>query len=181
MNPKRTLGLISRSLYTQVLQELADAGVQWVQIDEPVLVTKLKDADIQRLNRIYATFASAVPGLNIVLQTYFESVENYTQIITLPVQGIGLDFVHGLEGNLQSIQTHGFPADKVLGAGIIDGRGIWKASLQDKLTLLGTLTSLVTPERLIVQSSCDLFACACDNRAGSKTGSRAEKRPCFCR
>ncbi|WP_145330625.1 5-methyltetrahydropteroyltriglutamate--homocysteine S-methyltransferase [Paenibacillus xylanexedens] len=144
-------------LYTQVLQELADAGVQWVQIDEPILVTKLHDQDVQRLNKIYTAFASAVPGLNILLQTYFESVENYNEIIQLPVQGIGLDFVHGLEGNLQSIQTSGFPADKVLGAGIIDGRGIWKASLQDKLTLLGTLTSLVTAERIIVQSSSSLL------------------------
>lgn len=144
-------------LYTQVLQELADAGVQWVQVDEPALVTKLHAEDIQRLNKIYRTFAEAVPGLNILLQTYFESVEHYNDIIALPVQGIGLDFVHGLEGNLQSIQTFGFPADKVLGAGIIDGRGIWKASLQDKLTLLQTLTSFVTTQRLIVQSSCSLL------------------------
>ncbi|MFX3649792.1 MAG: 5-methyltetrahydropteroyltriglutamate--homocysteine S-methyltransferase [Paenibacillus sp.] len=144
-------------LYTQLLQELASEGVQWVQIDEPILVTKLSDEDVHRLNKIYETFATAVPGLNIMLQTYFESVENYNDIIALPVQGVGLDFVHGLSGNSQSIQTSGFPADKVLGAGIIDGRGIWKASLQGKLKLLNELAEVVTPERLIVQSSCSLL------------------------
>ncbi|WP_458126820.1 5-methyltetrahydropteroyltriglutamate--homocysteine S-methyltransferase [Paenibacillus sp. Z3-2] len=144
-------------LYTQLLQELAGEGVQWVQIDEPILVTKLIDEDVQRLNKIYETFAAAVPGLNIMLQTYFESVENYKDIVALPVQGVGLDFVHGLAGNSQSIQTSGFPADKVLGAGIIDGRGIWKASLQGKLKLLNELAEVVTPERIIVQSSCSLL------------------------
>lgn len=92
-----------------------------------------------------------------MLQTYFESVENYSDIVALPVQGVGLDFVHGLSGNTQSIRTSGFPADKVLGAGIIDGRGIWKASLQTKLNLLNELTEFVTPERIIVQSSCSLL------------------------
>ena len=144
-------------LYVQVLQELAEAGVQWVQIDEPIVVTKLNDSDVQLLNKIYETFAAAVPGLNIMLQTYFESVENYNDIVALPVQGVGLDFVHGLSGNIQSIQTSGFPTDKVLGAGVIDGRGIWKASLQGKLKLLNELAEFVTPERLIVQSSCSLL------------------------
>lgn len=144
-------------LYVQILQELAQEGVQWVQIDEPILVTKLNAADLQRLKTIYGTFAAAVPSLNIMLQTYFESIENYTDIVTLPVQGIGLDFVHGLSGNISSIQKSGFPADKVLGAGIIDGRGIWKASLHEKLKLLEKLNEHVTPNQLIVQSSCSLL------------------------
>lgn len=144
-------------LYVQVLQELANEGVQWVQIDEPIVVTKLSDSDYGRLRSIYETFAAAVPGLNILLQTYFESVESYEAIVKLPVQGIGLDFVHGGSANLASIKATGFPADKVLGAGIIDGRSIWKASLQEKLSVLEQLTEIVSADRLIVQSSCSLL------------------------
>lgn len=144
-------------LYVQILQELAQEGVQWVQIDEPILVTKLSDADLKRLTSIYETFAASTPGLNIMLQTYFESVENYQDIIQLPVSGIGLDLVHGYNGNAQAIKQAGFPANKVLGAGIIDGRGIWKASLREKLSQLEELTKYVAAERLIVQSSCSLL------------------------
>lgn len=144
-------------LYVQILRELAHEGVQWVQIDEPILVTKLSEADLERLNNIYETFAASAPGLNIMLQTYFESVENYQDIVQLPVSGIGLDLVHGYKGNLQTIQQSGFPANKVLGAGIIDGRGIWKASLREKLSQLEELTKYVAAERLIVQSSCSLL------------------------
>ncbi|MGM0883863.1 MAG: 5-methyltetrahydropteroyltriglutamate--homocysteine S-methyltransferase [Bacillota bacterium] len=144
-------------LYVQILQELENEGVQWVQIDEPVLVTKLSAADLQRLKTIYETFAASVPNLNIMLQTYFESVENYSDIVALPVKGIGLDFVHGFSGNMPSIKALGFPADKVLGAGVIDGRGIWKASLREKLVLLEELGEFVTADRLIIQSSCSLL------------------------
>ncbi|MFC5651318.1 5-methyltetrahydropteroyltriglutamate--homocysteine S-methyltransferase [Paenibacillus solisilvae] len=144
-------------LYVQLLQELESEGVQWVQIDEPILTTKLSGDDLQRLKTIYVTIAAKVPALNIMLQTYFESVDNYNDIVTLPVKGIGLDFVHGLSGNLSSIKALGFPQDKVLGAGVIDGRGIWRAALGEKLGLLEELAELVTAERLIVQSSCSLL------------------------
>lgn len=144
-------------LYIQILQELQSEGVQWVQIDEPILVTKLSPADTQRLKNIYEVISNAVPNLNIMLQTYFEAVENYAEVVKLPVKGIGLDFVHGKIGNLKSIQKFGFPIDKVLGAGVVDGRGIWKSSLQDKLVLLNQLAADVTDERLIVQTSCSLL------------------------
>lgn len=144
-------------LYVQILRELEREGTQWVQIDEPILVTTLSEADLQRLKTIYETFAESAPNLNIMLQTYFESVQRYSDIVTLPVKGIGLDFVHGYSGNMSSIRELGFPEDKVLGAGVVDGRGIWKAPLREKLTLLEELSELVTADRLIVQSSCSLL------------------------
>jgi len=144
-------------LYVQVLRELALEGVRWVQIDEPIVVTKIGDDDVRRLKAIYETFAAAVPQLNILFQTYFEAAERYTDIVALPVKGIGLDFVHGLVGNLAAVREHGFPADKVLGAGVIDGRGIWKASLGEKLDVLEQLGQYVPSDRLIVQSSCSLL------------------------
>ncbi|MGO4106244.1 5-methyltetrahydropteroyltriglutamate--homocysteine S-methyltransferase [Paenibacillus sp. YAF4_2] len=144
-------------LYVEVLKELEEEGVQWVQIDEPALVTKLSRDDVTRLQTVYGKLAEAVPSLNLLLQTYFESVENYKEIINLPVQGIGLDFVHGLQGNLASIREFGFPKDKVLGAGVIDGRGIWKASLGEKLELLKELQGHAASDKLLIQSSCSLL------------------------
>ncbi|GIO31259.1 MULTISPECIES: 5-methyltetrahydropteroyltriglutamate--homocysteine S-methyltransferase [Paenibacillus] len=144
-------------LYVQILRELALEGVAWVQIDEPILVTRLSGEDLGRLKTIYGTFAAEVPALNVMLQTYFEAIENYDEIVALPVQGIGLDFVHGFAGNIRSIKSSGFPADKVLGAGIVDGRGIWKAPLREKLGLLETLQQFVSADRIVVQSSCSLL------------------------
>lgn len=144
-------------LYVQILEELEREGTAWVQLDEPILVTKLGDADVRRLRRICEAFTASVPGLKLMLQTYFESLEAYRDVISLPVHGIGLDFVHGLAGNLSAIRALGFPADKVLGAGVIDGRGIWKAPLRTQKALLDELAAYVPSERLIVQTSCSLL------------------------
>lgn len=144
-------------LYVHILRELEEEGVKWVQVDEPALVTSLDEADIQRLQTIYSTFAKQVPGLKLMLQTYFESVERYEEIIQLPVAGIGLDLVHGYAGNIEAIRSYGFPQDKVLGAGVVDGRGIWRSSLQAKVSLLEQLSQIVADDKLIIQTSCSLL------------------------
>ncbi len=103
-------------LYAQILRELEQEGVRWVQIDEPVLVSSLSDEDMDRITHIYKQLHEAAPGLNIMLQTYFDAVEHYEATVSLPVQGIGLDLVHGYDRNMQHMAKHGFPKDKVLGA-----------------------------------------------------------------
>ncbi|PZD97379.1 5-methyltetrahydropteroyltriglutamate--homocysteine S-methyltransferase [Paenibacillus sambharensis] len=144
-------------LYGQILQELEAEGVQWVQMDEPILVTKLEPVDLLRLRSSYDYLTKQAPVIRIMLQTYFESVDYYDELVTLPVQGIGLDFVHGLKDNLNSIKTKGFPENKVLGAGIIDGRSIWRAPLDDKTAILDELGKSVSADRLLLQSSCSLL------------------------
>ncbi|URN92712.1 MAG: 5-methyltetrahydropteroyltriglutamate--homocysteine S-methyltransferase [Candidatus Pristimantibacillus lignocellulolyticus] len=144
-------------LYIQILQQLEQAGVQWVQVDEPAFVQQLSDEDLATIQNIYNVLAQAAPKLQIMLQTYFESVERYEEIVQLPVAGIGLDFVHGAKQNLQHIKQFGFPANKVLGAGVIDGRNIWKANLSEQHQLLQLLKEQVGDEQLWVQSSCSLL------------------------
>ena len=143
--------------YIQLLQELQDAGVRWVQIDEPIF-TSLSKQEISIAKELYETICKAVPNLSIMLQTYFDSIEeNYEEVISFPVTGIGLDFAHGKEGNLRALLQHGFPSDKVLGFGCIDGRNIWRANLDETLALFHTLQEAVQPKGWIVQPSCSLL------------------------
>ena len=95
--------------------------------------------------------------MKIILQTYFEGVDHYEKVISLPVEGIGLDFVHDDGLNLAALKAYGFPKDKVLAAGIIDGRNIWRANLDDKSSLLEEITEFVSKDHLIVQPSSSLL------------------------
>lgn len=144
-------------LYVQVLRELEEAGAQWVQIDEPALVTTVSAEDQARLDLIYSTIGKEVPGLSVMLQTYFESIDQYKELVALPVQGVGLDFVHGKEANLQSLRQHGFPTGKTLGAGVIDGRNIWRTDLDQARQLLDEISQLSGGADLVIQSSCSLL------------------------
>jgi len=144
-------------LYVQLLKELEQAGVEWVQIDEPILVTDLTSAELETISYIYGQLQEGLSSLNIMLQTYFDAVEHYEQVINLPVQGIGLDFVHGRAKNIENIAKFGFPEDKVLAAGIIDGRNIWRSNCYEKKSIVDSLLQKVTSDRLWLQPSCSLL------------------------
>lgn len=144
-------------LYVQILHELAIEGVKWVQIDEPYLVTSVTMEEMDVVQSIYQQIHHAVPDIRIMLQTYFDSVSWYQEIVRLPVQGIGLDFVHGLEENIRQLKKYGFPKDKVLGIGLIDGRNIWRSDLEQKWELVEFIGLTVDPDRIWLQPSCSLL------------------------
>src|SRR5699024_8810440 len=86
-------------LYKEVLQSLVDAGAEYIQIDEPVLVTDAS-ADFENITKqAYDYFAEAGVASKLVIQTYFERA-NIKFLNTLPVKGFGLDFVHDRGYNL---------------------------------------------------------------------------------
>ncbi|MEC1177521.1 5-methyltetrahydropteroyltriglutamate--homocysteine S-methyltransferase [Metasolibacillus meyeri] len=143
-------------LYAQVIKELVAVGAEWVQLEEPALVTSLDKEEIQLVQEIYAQLATAVPEAKIMLQTYFESLFAYEQLIQLPVQGIGLDFVHGYQDNMNALRQHGFPADKVLAAGVINGRDIWRANLAEVNATVKAIEQLSDAKELWIQPSCHL-------------------------
>ncbi|WP_150275810.1 5-methyltetrahydropteroyltriglutamate--homocysteine S-methyltransferase [Paenibacillus tepidiphilus] len=144
-------------VYIQLLQELEQEGVEWVQMDEPAIVTGLSAAEIGLLEQIYGELAAAVPGLKLLLQTYFAAAEPLEALLRLPVQGLGLDFVHDRGANLAAVRRLGWPADKWLAAGIVDGRGIWRADLDAKLALVAELGGHVPADRLLLQPSASLL------------------------
>ena len=144
-------------VYIQMLKELEDAGVEWVQIDEPAFVLEETNDDIQLIKEIYTEICEALPSISIMLQTYFEGAEKYQELITIPVKGIGLDFVHGKEENVKALRKYGFPKDKVLACGIVNGRNIWKNDLEESIQLIETLQALIQPKDWWIQPSCSLL------------------------
>jgi 5-methyltetrahydropteroyltriglutamate--homocysteine methyltransferase len=143
-------------LYVQVLQQLVDAGAQWIQVEEPALVLSLAPEDIKLVKQIYKQLAEEVPAAKLMLQTYFEGLSAYEELVQLPVAGVGLDFIHGANQNMASLRKYGFPKDKVLGIGIINGRDIWRASLAEKAMMTKAILSLSGVNEAWVQSSCSL-------------------------
>jgi len=141
-------------VYKEVLRELAEAGIKWVQIDEPGLVLDITSEEIETVKDIYHKLSSI--GINIMLQTYFEGVSFYPEVANLPVQGIGLDFVRS-DDNLENIKKYGFPSDKVLGLGIINGRNVWRTNLNHIFQLAKEIIEITTPRAIFVQPSCSLL------------------------
>ncbi|HUH77364.1 MAG TPA: 5-methyltetrahydropteroyltriglutamate--homocysteine S-methyltransferase, partial [Devosia sp.] len=141
-------------VYAQVLAALKAEGAEWVQIDEPVLVLDLSDAQRAALQKAYAVLAPIAP--KIMLTSYFGALGDNTELATaLPVAGLHIDLVRAPE-QLQPV-LDALPADKTLSVGVIDGRNIWRANLDACLGLVTTAWDSVGPDRLQIAPSCSLL------------------------
>lgn len=141
-------------LYKEVLQSLVDAGAEYIQIDESALVTD-DSADYEDITKTaYNYFSEANLGDYLVVQTYFERV-NLSFLNSLPIRGIGLDFVHDHGFNLKQIEDGQFDRTKTLYAGIIDGRNVWAADIEAKKELIETLQNYT--DDLVIQPSSSLL------------------------
>lgn len=144
-------------LYGQVLAELAQAGAPLIQVDEPILAGDVTEAEWAVVEETYQSLAKLAPNAKLLLQTYFESVADYNRFIQLPVAGLGFDFVAGKEETLQNLRVNGFPNDKLLALGVIDGRNIWRTDLTAVNAELEEVLQVVERERLILQPSSSLL------------------------
>ncbi|GAX04423.1 5-methyltetrahydropteroyltriglutamate--homocysteine methyltransferase [Secundilactobacillus pentosiphilus] len=139
--------------YEAIFEKLADLGADWIQLDEPQLVKDQSEADLELFTDLYKPLLSNKHGLKILLQTYFGDVrDSYDLLTSLDFDGLGLDFHEGDE-TLNLIQSKGFPADKLLFAGIINGKNIWKANYDQKLDILHKLPK----DNVVLSTSCSLL------------------------
>jgi len=141
-------------VYQQIFSNLRLAGATWIQIDEPMLCMELPEGAYQAYQYAYEKLAQE--NLSVLLTTYFSNIsENLKLALNLPVQGIHLDLVNGLD-DLQETLNH-LPANMYLSAGVIDGHNIWRTNLQKTINLLDDISEKIGPERLIVAPSCSLL------------------------
>lgn len=141
-------------LYKEVLQSLVDAGAEYIQIDEPILVTDDSESYEDITRKAYDYFANEGLGKYLVIQTYFERV-HLKFLSSLPVGGLGLDLVHDNGYNLKQIEDGDFDQSKALYAGIIDGRNVWAADIEAKKQLIETLQQHT--QQLVIQPSSSLL------------------------
>ncbi|MBJ7540127.1 5-methyltetrahydropteroyltriglutamate--homocysteine S-methyltransferase [Streptococcus sp. SL1232] len=141
-------------LYKQVFAELVEAGATYIQVDEPIFVTDEGADLLEAAKCVYAYFAKEVPQAKIIFQTYFEALIDAKDLSELPVAAFGLDFVHGLEENLEAIEAGYFEGKEVF-AGVVDGRNIWATDFVKTSALLKKIQEKVG--NLVIQPSCSLL------------------------
>lgn len=150
------LSLLPRILpvYRKILMTLAAMGVEWVQMDEPILVTDISDAQREAIKESYKTLCGY--DVKICLATYFESLSaNEDLALSLPIEALHIDLRRGA-GQLDSILAK-FPATKTLSLGVVDGRNIWKNNLRQSLDYAERAVGKLGPDRVWIAPSCSLL------------------------
>lgn len=141
------------SVYAELLERIAEEGIDWVQIDEPVLVMDLDSGWQHALRKTYYSLNSA--PCKILLATYFAPLaENFSLARELPIDGIHIDAVRAPHEVAQLVDW--FDTYKVISVGIIDGRNIWKNNIHQSLYFLAPLAEKLG-EQLWISGSCSLL------------------------
>ena len=140
-------------VYEAVLRRLSAAGADWVQIDEPCLVLDLTEEDRALLRHAYAALARAVPGVKLMLATYFGGLgENLETALSLPVAGLHIDLVRA-PAQLEAVLERA-PETLLLSLGVVDGRNVWRADLE---ALLARLEPVARRRDIVLAPSCSLL------------------------
>lgn len=141
--------------YRQLIAECDEENVEWLQFDEPSLVRDMDDDDKALFHRVYDRVFADRADCKILLQTYFGDVRDvYEDIINMPFAGIGLDFIEGKQTG-QLIDGYGFPGDKVLFAGLVNGKNIWRNHYDKTLKVVGQLHDKKID--VVLSTSCSLL------------------------
>jgi 5-methyltetrahydropteroyltriglutamate--homocysteine methyltransferase len=141
--------------YVDVLAELQRRGVRWVRLDEPSLVEERSTEELGALERAYRRLTESGDRPAIAISTFFGPVGEAMPVLGgLPVEGVGLDFCLGRENHDLLRDVGGLP-DKVLFAGVVDGRNVWANDLEATLAQLDRLGELAG--ETVVSTSCSLL------------------------
>ena len=139
--------------YVKLVSVLTSKGADLIEFDEPYLVRDLDASDIELFKNIYASILANKNGAKILLQTYFGDIRDiYAEVIKLDFDLIGIDFVEGRK-SLELVKSYGFPKDKALVAGLVNGKNIWRNDYKKTLSALKE----IGVENVVLGTSCSLL------------------------
>ncbi|HEV7360573.1 MAG TPA: 5-methyltetrahydropteroyltriglutamate--homocysteine S-methyltransferase [Mycobacterium sp.] len=137
-------------IYAELLSLLADNGAQWVQLDEPALVTDISPDAPALAEAVYNALGKVTNRPAIYVATYFgDPGDSLAALARTPIEAIGIDLVYGADTAVAAVPEL---AGKTLVAGVVDGRNIWRTDLEAALGKLATL--LGSAANVAVSTSC---------------------------
>ena len=144
-------------VYKKLLLEISALNNEVVvQFDEPLFVKDIDSKILSLIKPVYDALCSVTSNIKIVVSTYFEHSNEATKIlVNTPIWALALDFIYGNK-NIEALEFIN-NSNKVLIAGVIDGRNIWKSNFNDKLNLLELISKTIKKENLIVSTTCSLL------------------------
>ena len=141
--------------YKELIAKAEKEGITLLQFDEPALVYDMTSQDIELLKEVYEEVCKDTKDVKILIQTYFGDIRDaYETVVNLPVYAVGLDFVEGKQTDAL-VKKYGFPKDKVLFAGLINGKNIWRNNYKITLEKLAELEKAGI--NTVLSTSCSLL------------------------
>ena len=163
--------------YSELVQKLGALGAQWVQFEEPSLVKDMSEEDIGLFVSLYQRILCSKGTAKLLLQTYFGDVRDCCeQLFSLDFDGIGLDFTEGKK-SLELVRKNGFPKGKVLFAGVVCAKNIWRNDYQKTAGIIRELKKFA--DDIVITTSCSLLHVPCTLDNETRLGEEYKKHFAF--
>lgn len=138
-------------VYLLIIKQLKEAGAITIFIEEPALCLDITPQEWKIITKAYQKISEIS---DVFIITYYDTVSDYKNYINLPVSGLGFDFVYGKD-HINNIKREGFPSDKILIAGIVNGKEVWRTNIKETISLVEELSKYA--REIIISNSCPLF------------------------
>lgn len=147
--------------YLEILNKLIEAGVEWIQFDEPFLALDLMGKEKNAYKEVYATISKTFPQLKILIATYFNELgDNLKMAISLPISALHIDLVRAPQQFEEVLNN--VPETLSISLGIVDGRNIWKNDFTNSLSIINKAVEILGKDNILISSSCSLLHSPCD-------------------
>lgn len=144
-------------VYQEIISRFAALGLPTLQIDEPAIVMAMNPGEQSAFYHTYKKLLAVRGDTQILLQTYFGDIRDiYAKVMSLDFDAVGLDLVEGGK-NLELIESYGFPSDKQLFAGLVNGKNIWINNYARTMDKIKHLLKYVNSEQVVLNTSCSLL------------------------
>ncbi len=141
--------------YIELFDKLNELKVTWLELDEPYLVYDLSKEDIALFEEFYQELLNHKKDLKILLQSYFGDLRDiYPKLLESKFDALGLDFIEGKQ-SLALVQQYGFAKNKILFAGLINGKNIYANDYAKSLKLVKELQKYT--QNIVLNTSCSLL------------------------
>lgn len=164
-------------VYKEILAKFNELGAEWVQFDEPYLVHDLDKDDIALFESLYNNILAGKGSVKVLLQTYFGDIRDcYKEAAALAFDGIGLDFIEGKK-TFELVKANGFPKGKILFAGVVNGKNIWRNHYAKTIETVTELNKLA--DEVVISTSCSLLHVPYTLKHEQKLGDDVKKHFAF--
>ena len=154
------IALLDRLLpvYEALFEELDTLGIDYLQIDEPILATDLSENEKIAFVKTYEQFNKKAFNFKLILANYFDCFgDNIDVALSLPVDVFHLDLVR-CPSQLGDILEHAkFNPKKILSLGVVDGRNVWKNDFENSLSYINKALTVLKEDKIWISSSCSLL------------------------
>lgn len=143
-------------VYKQIIRDLEQEGVKWIQFDEPILALDLEKEAKEALVNVYDELSTVKNQSQFFLTSFFEDYGGNEDVLSkLKVDAIHFDLRAGARNKdiLKGLNL----GNKILSLGVVDGRNIWKTNLANAITEIKDITSKINHEQVWISSSCSLL------------------------